>query len=76
MQYIHAELKQLISDSKEIAKHYHRHLYKSNEIVQLKTKDKEFEGIVKGVNENGMLIVHHHEKDEHFKAGEIEWTNG
>ncbi len=76
VQYIHAELKQLISDSKEIAKHYHRHLYKSNEIVQLKTKDKEFEGIVKGVNENGMLIVHHHEKDEHFKAGEIEWTNG
>ena len=75
VQHVHSTLKQLISDSKEIVKYYHRHFYKLKEKVQLKTKDKEFEGIIKGVNENGLLIVYHHKKDEHYKAGEIEWIN-
>lgn len=74
--HVHAELNQLISHSAEIVEHYHGHLYRLNEKVQLKSKNTEFEGVIKGVNEDGMLIVRHHEIDQHFKVGEIEWTNG
>jgi BirA family biotin operon repressor/biotin-[acetyl-CoA-carboxylase] ligase len=75
VQHVHSTLKQLISDSKKVIKYYHRHLYKLKEKVQLKVKDKSFEAIIKGVSEDGMLVVHHHEKDEQYRAGEIEWMN-
>jgi len=70
---VHVSCKQLTSDSKEIAKRYHKHLYKSNEKVQLKVKNKTFEGIIKGVTEDGLLIVSSPENDEHYRAGEVEW---
>jgi len=73
--YIHAAFNQLILDSTELARYYHKHLYKLNEKVQFKTKDKTFEGVIKGVSENGLLIVQYNEKEEHYRAGEVEWID-
>ena len=73
--FVNASYKQLISDLPGIAKRYHKHLYKLNEKVQLKTKNKIVEGTIKGVTEEGLLIVSYGENDEYFRAGEIEWVD-
>ena len=73
--YVHTTFNQLILDSTGLAKYYHKHLYKLNEKVQLQTKDKTFEGVIKGVSENGLLIVQHNEKKEYYRAGEVEWMD-
>ena len=75
-EFIHASYQQLISDRKAIVKRYHKHLYKLNEGAQFKTKDKKFQGIVKGVTEDGLLIVSNHDKEENYRAGEVEWVDG
>ena len=73
--YVHTAFNKLISNSTQILKQYHKHLYKLNEKVPFKIKDKIVKATVKGVTENGLLIVQHHEKDEHYRAGEIEWMD-
>lgn len=51
---------------------YNHHLYKKNEPVRLKKANRIFEAIIKGVAENGQLIVQH-AMEERFDFGEVEW---
>ena len=72
---IRAACKELISNLSGIVECYHNHMYKLNETVRLKTKNKIFEGTIKGVTEEGLLIVSYFEKDEYYRAGEVEWMD-
>ena len=52
---------------------YLKALYKRGENVRLKKDNRAFEGIIKGVNHSGELIVQH-SIEECFKFGEVELT--
>ena len=57
----------------ELLSEYHQHLYKLNEKVKLKKDNAVFEGVIKGVNVKGQLVVQHALEDA-FDFGEIEWV--
>ena len=57
----------------ELLSEYHQHLYKLNEKVKLKKDNAVFEGVIKGVNLKGQLVVQHALEDA-FDFGEIEWV--
>ncbi|MBD0332518.1 MAG: biotin--[acetyl-CoA-carboxylase] ligase [Chitinophagaceae bacterium] len=69
LQFYFDELK---ADSTLIKKKYHQHLYKLNEPVRLKKNNRIFEAIIKGVTDNGELVVQHF-TEELFSVGEVEW---
>lgn len=52
---------------------YNRILYKYNQEMQFSRNNQVFTALVKGVNEYGQLILHHHGADEPVQHGEIEW---
>ena len=51
---------------------YQTHLYKRDEKVKLKKRNRVFETTIKGVSETGQLITQH-SIEEKFEFGEIEW---
>jgi len=52
---------------------YNTHLYKKNEIVKFKRRNRVFKATVKNVNEGGQLIVEHG-IEEKFDFGDVEWV--
>ena len=52
---------------------YNHVLYKKNEVVKFKKGNRNFEAIVKSVNETGQLAVQH-AIEEKFNFGELEWV--
>ncbi len=52
---------------------YNENLYKKNETVRLKKDNYVFEATIKGVAENGQLIIHNN-IEERFDFGEVEWA--
>ena len=56
----------------EIIEHYNTHLFRLNQIVNLKRKDIVFETLVKGVSPSGKLLTRDTEERE-FDFGEVEW---
>ena len=52
---------------------YNTHLYKKNETVKFKRRNRVFKAAVKSVNESGQLIVEHG-IEEKFDFGEVEWV--
>ena len=52
---------------------YAKHLYKKNEIVKFKRRNRIFRATVKNVNESGQLIVEHG-FEETFDFGAVEWV--
>jgi BirA family biotin operon repressor/biotin-[acetyl-CoA-carboxylase] ligase len=47
-------------------------LYKKDQAVKLKKASRVFEAVIKGIDENGFLIVQH-AVEERFNFGEVEW---
>jgi BirA family biotin operon repressor/biotin-[acetyl-CoA-carboxylase] ligase len=64
---------ELITDRQYIVTHYHQSLYKWKEKIIVRKEGRIIEGILKGVTEDGLLIIEH-EKQERFKVGEVEWV--
>lgn len=62
----------LLNDALQIVDEYKLHLYKLNETVKLKKQNRLFDAVIKNVNTNGQLIVHHG-TEERFDVGEVEW---
>ena len=58
---------------KNIFRIYLQALYKKNEKVKLKKGNRVFEAVMKGVSENGQLIIQH-SIEERFEFGEVEWV--
>ena len=56
-----------------ILNEYNTHLYKKNEIVKFKRRNRVFKGTVKSVNETGQLIVEHG-IEEKVDFGDVEWV--
>ncbi len=52
---------------------YQEALYRKDQVVKLRQGSRSFEGIIKGVNTNGQLVVNHG-IDEYFNVGEVEWV--
>jgi BirA family biotin operon repressor/biotin-[acetyl-CoA-carboxylase] ligase len=52
---------------------YNSHLYKKNEIVKFKRRNRIFKATVKSVNKGGQLVVEHG-IEEKFDFGEVEWV--
>ena len=73
LDFLQQSFNELASDKTGIIDNYHKDLYKWKEKIHLKNKNENFEGILKGVNPEGMLIVEHRHKEKAFKVGEIEW---
>lgn len=71
--FLDNSFKNLLVDKEDMLDQYHQHLYKWKEKVFFKKNARVFEGIIKGVTRDGMLIVQH-EKEEAFKVGDIEWA--
>jgi BirA family transcriptional regulator, biotin operon repressor / biotin---[acetyl-CoA-carboxylase] ligase len=65
-------LKKASQSFEELLKEYNAHLYKRNEIVSLRHKIGVLTAMIKGVNEDGQLVVFS-DKEERFDFGEIEW---
>jgi BirA family transcriptional regulator, biotin operon repressor / biotin---[acetyl-CoA-carboxylase] ligase len=63
---------ELITNKEDVLAQYHQYLYKWKEKITLKKGEKKFEGILKGVTQEGLLIFQH-EKEERFAVGEVEW---
>jgi BirA family transcriptional regulator, biotin operon repressor / biotin---[acetyl-CoA-carboxylase] ligase len=61
------------SGFESILNKYNKYLYKKNEIVKFKRRNRVFKATVKGVNEIGQLIVEHGIEDK-FEFGEVEWV--
>lgn len=51
---------------------YQAHLYKKNEKVKLKKRNRVFETTIKGVSQTGQLITQH-SIEGRFEFGEVEW---
>jgi len=56
-----------------IHKEYNTRLYKKNEIVKFKRRNRVFNATIKSVNERGQLIVEHGIEDK-FEFGEVDWV--
>ena len=69
-----AELGKVLSDpdKSSIPNKYQEMLFRRGERAKFRHGSRVFEGIVKGVTENGQLIITHG-IDEYFNVGEIEW---
>ncbi|MDP9230101.1 MAG: biotin--[acetyl-CoA-carboxylase] ligase, partial [Bacteroidota bacterium] len=52
---------------------YNENLYKKNETARLKKDNYVFEATIKGVADNGQLIVHN-KIEERFNFGEVKWA--
>jgi BirA family biotin operon repressor/biotin-[acetyl-CoA-carboxylase] ligase len=65
--------KKLQEDPDSILDLYNRVLYKKNELVRFKKGNRNFQSIVKSVNEAGQLIVQH-SIEERIDFGEVEWV--
>lgn len=55
-----------------IIEQYNKVLYKKDQPVKLKKNNRVFEAVIKNVNLNGQLIIHH-AIDETIDFGEVEW---
>jgi BirA family biotin operon repressor/biotin-[acetyl-CoA-carboxylase] ligase len=66
-------LEQLNNDKHSIVNEYHAVLFKRLENVKFKKGNRIFEAIVKGVSNDGELIVDHG-MEERFQVGDIEWV--
>ena len=64
---------QLINNPERIVQEYQHHLYKQNESVRLKKGNRVFETIIRGVDENGLLVTESG-LEEKFGVGEVEWV--
>jgi len=64
--------KRLEKKSALVLELYNRALYKKNERVKFKKANRNFQCIVKSVNESGQLIVQH-SIEEKIDFGEVEW---
>lgn len=62
----------LLQSPNEVVSIYKSNLYKLNERVKLKSRNRIFEAIIKDVTTNGELVVQH-TIEERFSVGEIEW---
>ncbi len=63
----------LLNQSTEIIIDQYNHLlYKKNEPVKLKKGNRVFEALIKKVNLNGQLVIHH-AMEENIDFGEVEW---
>jgi BirA family transcriptional regulator, biotin operon repressor / biotin---[acetyl-CoA-carboxylase] ligase len=70
--FLETALTELNKDQPLIMEAYHATLYKRNETVRLKNKNRVFEATIKGVSKDGCLITQHG-IEERFTVGEIEW---
>jgi BirA family biotin operon repressor/biotin-[acetyl-CoA-carboxylase] ligase len=71
--YVNDNYYQLKNDSfVNMLQRYNDRLYKKNETVKLKKESKMFQALIKGVDENGALIIEHG-IEERFQFGEVEW---
>jgi BirA family biotin operon repressor/biotin-[acetyl-CoA-carboxylase] ligase len=57
----------------ELLQEYNHILYKYNQTAWFKRNNQPFNALVKGVNEYGQLIIHHHGTDELIQHGDLEW---
>lgn len=64
--------KRLNKNPNSILELYNQVLYKKNEIVKFKKGNRNFQALVKSVNETGQLIVQH-SIEEKVDFGEVEW---
>ena len=53
---------------------YHQNLYRLNETIAFKKDQKIREGLVKGVNNQGQLLIQSGKEEQRFNVGEIEWV--
>jgi len=70
--FLDGSFKELMSDVTGVISKYHKHLYKWKKKIYFKKDNQNFEGILKEVRADGMLIVKN-DREEAFKVGEIEW---
>ena len=54
---------------------YNQFLYKRGQLARFRNRNRNFEAIVSSVSDYGQLIIHH-EIDEKFDFGDIEWLTG
>jgi BirA family transcriptional regulator, biotin operon repressor / biotin---[acetyl-CoA-carboxylase] ligase len=69
------EYRRLLEEPDEIRATYASLLYKRNEQVRFRCQGRIFEAVVKGVSDQGQLIVEHG-VEERFDVGAIEWLAG
>ncbi|HEX2607166.1 MAG TPA: biotin--[acetyl-CoA-carboxylase] ligase [Flavisolibacter sp.] len=70
--YMDAAWKELLIDPASIDQAYQQALFRRGARVKFKQDSRIFEALVKGVNENGQLVVQH-ELEESFDVGTLEW---
>jgi BirA family biotin operon repressor/biotin-[acetyl-CoA-carboxylase] ligase len=62
-----------LRDPLRVAQEYHRYLYKYNQMTSFKSSKGTFEGVVKGTDPNGKLLLQVNEKLLAFELKELEW---
>jgi BirA family transcriptional regulator, biotin operon repressor / biotin---[acetyl-CoA-carboxylase] ligase len=68
-----ATFRQLQEAPESIPPLYHSLLYKQGETARLKKGRQVFEALIKGVTDEGQLVVEH-TLEERFSVGEVEWV--
>jgi BirA family biotin operon repressor/biotin-[acetyl-CoA-carboxylase] ligase len=73
IKFLSKSFEELINDPKSVSISYHKKLYQLNEEISFKKNEKKSKGVVKGVNNKGMLILEEAGKETLVKVGEMEW---
>ena len=63
----------LVNNTTSVVELYHQNLYRLNETILFERDHEIREGVVKGVNNEGQLLVKSCEEERLFNVGEIEW---
>ena len=75
MTFLDSSLEELKISPYNVPVFYQSHLYKLNQIVRLRQGDKLIEGLIMGVDDDGMLMVKEckNKTERAFTMGEVEW---
>jgi BirA family biotin operon repressor/biotin-[acetyl-CoA-carboxylase] ligase len=73
--FLNQSFHSLVNNVYSVVELYHKSLYRLNEKICFKTEQKIKEGLVKGVNNEGQLLIQSDDDEQRFNVGEIEWLS-
>jgi len=71
--YLAEAYKELYQSEDNLVIAYKNALFRLNETVLFKKGTRSFTGTIKGVTEDGHLVINNNHVEESFAVGEIEW---